>query len=122
MTNFACKGPHIDKVVSTLVKAVLLMLDDRMKHIEEGSVLWGKLHKVELDIIDLTGKESVHRYGPSYWNERLYEASRGSSIDDFQKVMIEAVYSLDEAAYSQLKASIDDISWAKKVLAAREGK
>jgi hypothetical protein len=39
--------------LAVLAKAVLLLLEDRIKKAEEGSVLWDDLNKVRREIMDL---------------------------------------------------------------------
>jgi hypothetical protein len=43
--------------LAVLAKAVLLLLEDRIKKAEEGSVLWDDLNKVRREIMDLIGVE-----------------------------------------------------------------
>jgi hypothetical protein len=116
--------------LAVLAKAVLLLLEDRTKKSEEGSVLWEDLNKVRCEIMDLIGIGSLARLDEhiqlsgrvGYWNVRLSEASRGN-IDEYQKVLIQAVDSLDESEiFPSLSAALNDIAWAKKVIEAREGK
>lgn len=51
----------IDSIIFLLVRAVLLLISERIDHIEEGSLMWNKLHKLELDIVKLVGSESQEK-------------------------------------------------------------
>jgi hypothetical protein len=49
------------------------------------------------------------------WNEKLLEATRGC-VGGWQQTLVEAIEDLGHKSFPMLKANINDICWANKVI------